>query len=98
LSPDSAKLQQDAPTCSTADVAPNINVPFLNEVLCDSGVQLSGFGCQKGDHYPQRTKVVMHKLPSASQLPTMPNPCQGVPKNPWCSGKHKGASDSGFTG
>jgi hypothetical protein len=91
LSADAAKLQSTTPTCSTAAVSPNINVPFLNEVLCDSGVKLTGFGCQPGDHYPQRTKVVMHKLPKS--LPTMPNPCAGVPSNPWC-GAHKGAKHS----
>ena len=26
----------------------------------------------------------MHPLPSG--LPSMPNPCHGVPANPWCSG------------
>ena len=36
------------------------------------------------DHYPRRTKVIMHALPAASKLPTMPHPCQGVPANPWC--------------
>jgi hypothetical protein len=58
-------------------------VPFLNQVLCDSQVKLSGFGCQPGDFYPRRTKVVMHPLPKKG-LATMPNPCVGVPHNPWC--------------
>jgi hypothetical protein len=35
----------------------------------------------------------MHPLPTTSQLPTMPNPCAGVPANPWCTAsaaaKHK---------
>jgi hypothetical protein len=33
--------------------------------------------------------VEMHPLPPASKLPTMPNPCQGVPRNPWCAGKRR---------
>jgi hypothetical protein len=98
LSHDSAKLQHDQPHCTKGNVPPNVNVPFLNEVLCDSQVSDPPFGCQKGDHYPRRTKVVMHKLPPARQLATMPNPCRGVPKNPWCPGKHQSAVDSGFTG
>ena len=73
-------------TCTTTAVPPNINVPFLNEVLCDSGVKVSGFGCQPGDHYPRATHIVMHKLPK--KLATMPNPCAGVPANPWCGGKN----------
>jgi hypothetical protein len=32
-------------------------------------------------NYPRRTQVVMHPLPSQA---TMPNPCTGVPQNPWC--------------
>jgi hypothetical protein len=99
LSPDSQKLEQQHPTCTQGDVPPNPNVPFLNEVLCDSQVQLTGFGCQPGDHYPRRTKVVMHRLPPASKLTTMPNPCAGVPKNPWCpTVRHRGARDARFTG
>ena len=81
LTPDAAKLQTQYPTCTKKAVKPNINVPFLNEILCDTQVSLPPFGCQKGDQYPRRTKVVMHKLP---KLPTMPNPCRGVPSNPWC--------------
>ena len=88
LSPDAAKLQQQYPTCTTTDVPPNINVPFLDEVLCDTQVSLPPFGCQPGDHYPRRTKVVMHPLPR--KLPSMPNPCAGVPANPWCpAGRRK---------
>ena len=29
-----------------------------------------------------RTGVVMHPLPKG--IPTMPNPCAGVPANAWC--------------
>jgi hypothetical protein len=82
LSSEAAKLQQKYPTCGTADVPPNLNIPFLNEILCDTQVSLSGFGCQPGDHYPRRTRVVMHALPR--NLNSMPNPCKGVPANPWC--------------
>jgi hypothetical protein len=82
LNADAAKLESTYPTCTTTPVDPNANVPFLNEVLCDSGVKLTGFGCQPGDHYPRRTHITMHRLPK--HLPTMPNPCEGVPANPWC--------------
>jgi hypothetical protein len=88
LNPDSAALEQAHPTCTTTAVPPNFNIRFLNEVLCDSQVQVPPFGCQPGDHYPRRTRVVMHKLPK--HLPTMPNPCAGVPSNPWCTGQHGG--------
>jgi hypothetical protein len=82
LTPVSAQLEQTYPVCTTSTVAPNLNVPFLDEVLCDSIISVPPFGCQKGDHYPHRTRVVMHPLPKG--LRTMPNPCTGVPANPWC--------------
>jgi hypothetical protein len=85
LSADAETLQAKYPACTTTSSA-DINVPFLDEVLCDSGDSLPPFGCQPGDHYPKRdpSKIVMHPLPT-SKLPTMPNPCKGVPKNAWCS-------------
>jgi hypothetical protein len=85
LNTESAKLQQAYPTCNGQTVSPNINIPFLNEVLCDSQVMLTGFGCQTGDNYPRRTGVVMQPLPK--DLKTMPNPCADVPANPWCPGR-----------
>jgi hypothetical protein len=85
LDAESAKLQQAYPTCNGQTVNPNINIPFLNEVLCDSQVMVTGFGCQPGDNYPRRTGVVMQPLPQ--DLKTMPNPCADVPANPWCPGR-----------
>ncbi len=79
----SAALETADPTCSGATAGANVNVPFLNEVLCDSQVKLPPFGCQTGDSYPRATKVIMHPLPK--DLPTMPNPCAGVPSDPWCT-------------
>ena len=61
---------------------------FTNEVLCDSQVSLSPGSappCESTDHYPRASKVVMHKLPR--KLASMPNPCNGVPANPWCRAK-----------
>jgi hypothetical protein len=97
LSPDSKKLQKQYPTCTKGDVPPNLNVPFLNEVLCDSQVSFPPFGCKAGDHYPRRTKVVMHPLP-IGKLRTMPNPCAGVPANPWCPARRHRARGVSFTG
>jgi hypothetical protein len=88
LSPDLVTLQTTYPTCTGTDVAPSSsNSSFLGEVLCDSQVEVNPgtpATCPTGQ-YPRRvlSKVVMHKLPT-KQLPTMPNPCAGVPKNPWC--------------
>ncbi len=84
LTADSAKLQQTDPTCSGAPVSAGASSPeFLAEVLCDSQVEIvpgQPATCPTGQ-YPRRKRVVMHPLP---HLPTMPNPCAGVPANPWC--------------
>jgi len=49
------------------------------QLECDAGL-LTGSACSSA-HYPQTTSVVMHPLPT---LPSMPNPCAGVPHNLWC--------------
>jgi hypothetical protein len=57
---------------------------FLNEVLCDSQTELSPGtppACPSGQ-YPRVSRIVMHPL---RKQRTMPNPCAGVPNNPWCA-------------
>ena len=70
--------RQTQPTCGPLTTAANTGGPLLGQVLCDTG-----FGtCPAGAHYPTATGVVMHPLPT--DLPSMPNPCEGVPANAWC--------------
>jgi hypothetical protein len=72
-------LETLQPTCGPLTSAANTGGPLLGQVLCDTG-----FGdCPAGAHYPKTTGVVMHQVPKS--LPSMPNPCTGVPANPWCS-------------
>jgi hypothetical protein len=75
------------PSCTGQTVPPDLNSPFVDEVACDSqsaalGPVPSGTACPPGAKYPRRTQVVMHPLPP--NLTSMPNPCAGVPANPWC--------------
>jgi hypothetical protein len=73
-----ADLEQTQPTCGPTQAKATGGGDLLNQALCDTG-----FGkCPAGSHYPATTGVVMHPLPAA--LPSMPNPCIGVPANPWC--------------
>jgi hypothetical protein len=84
-------LQKTHPKCNGSKIKADTNGPFLTQILCSTNTSL-GSGppkCPNGK-YPQRTHVVMHRLPS--NLPTMPDPCRGVPVSPWCPSK------SGFTG
>jgi len=78
-------LQQSNATCGQTAVAPDPNSSFVAQVSCDSEFFGSGSACPPGANYPRRTNVVMHPLPSG--LATMPDPCSGVPANPWCSGQ-----------
>jgi hypothetical protein len=87
-----SNAQQLYPVCNGQTVPPSQANPqsgqFTQEVLCDSQVSLSPGAappCQRTDHYPRVSKVVVHRLPKG--LKSMPNPCAGVPANPWC--RHK---------
>lgn len=78
-----ADLEQAQPTCGTSTTASNTGGTLLGQVECDTGFGI----CPAGASYPKpsATGVVMHPLP-ASGLPTMPDPCKGVPANAWCKG------------
>jgi hypothetical protein len=77
-------LEQTYPACTGAPAAANPNVDLALELLCGNEGALVGgsIPCPGGKPYPRRTHVVMHALPK--HLPTMPAPCAGVPRNPWC--------------
>src|SRR5579884_3054545 len=86
-----SNAEQMYPTCNGQTVPPSDSNPqsemFTAEVACDSTLSLPAAGkapCLPTDSYPRRQSVIMHPLPPASELPSMPNPCAGVPANPWC--------------
>jgi hypothetical protein len=73
-----SNLEQSRPTCGPPSTTADNAGPLLPQVLCDTG-----FGtCPPDAKYPQSTGVVMQPLPS--RLASMPDPCAGVPANPWC--------------
>jgi hypothetical protein len=77
-------LEQTYPACTGAAAPANPNVPLVEEILCGNEGALVGvaIACPGGKPYPKPTRVVMHPLPA--RLATMPDPCAGVPSNPWC--------------
>ncbi len=75
-----ANLEQAYPTCGKTTTSAVSGGPLLSQVVCDTGLG----PCSASTVYPQQTAVVMHPLPP--NLPTMPDPCNGVPDNAWCSG------------
>jgi hypothetical protein len=86
---DSEGLQSKYPSCNGKVVPANLNIPFFQEGLCDTQVNISVPGltkCPTGP-YPRVSRIVMHPLPT-KQLKTMPNPCAGVPSNAWCGRRH----------
>jgi hypothetical protein len=78
-------MQTMHPACDGKPQATGSSAPtFLGEVLCDSQTEIvpgTPASCPSGQ-YPRVTRIVMHPLPK--HLKTMPNPCAGVPSNPWC--------------
>jgi hypothetical protein len=53
------------------------------QLLCD----IRAFPCDPSMNYPTPGNVRIHRL---ARQQTMPNPCRGVPHNPWCPGRHHG--------
>ncbi len=71
-------------------LGPNTDQTLLVQAECDAGV-LTGGACASAV-YPQASAVTMEPLPS---LPSMPNPCDGVPTNLWCPGGAPAAKPRG---
>jgi hypothetical protein len=58
----------------------SIDGNLVSQLICATGDTALG-PCPAGSHYPKQTKIVIVSLP---HLPTMPNPCAGVPRNAFC--------------
>ena len=59
----------------------SIDGALVEQLICATGA--TGLGtCPKGSHYPKQTKISILPLPTQ---PTMPDPCAGVPANPFCT-------------
>ncbi len=81
-----SNLEQVQPTCGALTAKSNTGGPLLDQVLCDTG-----FGtCPKGAKYPLSRQVILTSVPKT--LPTMPDPCAGVPNDLWCSSGSAGSS------
>ncbi len=74
-----ANLEQTKPVCGVTTTKTNTG-ELLTQVGCDFGL----LPCGPTSVYPAKTGVIMHPLPKG--LPSMPDPCSGVPDDAWCSG------------
>jgi hypothetical protein len=74
-----ANLEQLQPTCGVTTTTTNGDSTLVTQVECDARL----FPCPPGSRYPPQTGVHLEPLPKG--LPTMADPCAGVPANEWCS-------------
>jgi hypothetical protein len=79
-------IQATHGVCGIPNLGDPLTSPLGLEVGCDTqffqGTPLQPLPqCLPGDNYPRPTHVKLRPLPSE---PSMPDPCQGVPTNPWC--------------
>jgi len=82
-----ADLEAIQSACGPLTKAPNTGGALLAQVLCDTGFG----GCPKGSKYPTSKAVSLTALPKG--LPSMPDPCKGVPNDSWCpSGASSGSA------
>jgi hypothetical protein len=82
-------LQQTNSDCGKMATLPDSNADLTEQVACDSQF-FQGTPCPPGSSYPQHGPgQPMPPLPT-KQLKSMPHPCKGVPRNPWCR-RHKHA-------
>jgi hypothetical protein len=83
-----ANLEQTQRHCGPISTAANPGGALFPQVLCDAGLA----PCPAGAKYPKPNGTVVLK-PLPGGLRSMPNPCAGVPANPWCP-----APSSGYAG
>jgi hypothetical protein len=67
------------PTCGVPSKTTNLEGALVTQVECDSGLA----SCPAGTQYPAKSAVQLEPLPRG--LPTMADPCAGVPSNAWCA-------------
>ena len=84
-----ANLEQLQPTCGVTTTTTNGDTTLVAQAECDARL----FPCPAGSNYPAQTGVHLQALPQG--LPTMANPCAGVPSNAWCPSGGSNRSASG---
>ena len=80
MADDLEKLQASAAKCGVAGAGAGLTSDLSLQVICAT----EAFGAcpaTPGKSYPRLTKL---DLPALKPQVTMPDPCAGVPSNPWC--------------
>ena len=76
-----ANLQQTNGTCGAPGAGAGLTSTLTQQQICASEI-FAPCPPKPGMSYPRQTAVV---LPTLAPQPTMPNPCAGVPTDPWCT-------------
>jgi hypothetical protein len=85
-------IQTTHSTCSDPDIGGEpLASPLGAEALCDAGIVTDCPGAP-GEEYPRTEVKLLSLARMREQSPTMPDPCQDVPHNPWCRGAGAAAS------
>ncbi len=85
FTPTNLESAQPPPTCGATTAGANTGGALFTQVLCDTGfAQSLGISCTGANYPTPSTPPTLTAVPA--DLPTMPNPCAGVPDNPWCVG------------
>jgi hypothetical protein len=78
-----ADLQSTHSTCGVPNQGDPVLGTLTNQLLC--ATELTGPCKRDATHkYPQTKHTRVHAL---ARQRSMPDPCKGVPANPWCPGK-----------
>ncbi|MGZ6708515.1 MAG: hypothetical protein ACXVFN_16430 [Solirubrobacteraceae bacterium] len=72
-------LQATHGTCGVPNAGADLGSPLATQLIC--ATELTGPCDPATGHYPRTVRVLMPRL---RRQKTMPNPCAGVPANPWC--------------
>ena len=81
-----ANLEQLQPVCGVKTTSTHLDGTLVSQVECDARMA----PCPAGSNYPPQTGVKLAPMPQG--LPSMADPCAGVPANAWCSSQSSGSS------
>jgi hypothetical protein len=76
----------DGKPCGSAGTS--ADSALVGQLICATGATALGT-CPQGSHYPQQTRIALAPLPL---LPTMPDPCEGVPRSGFCPESRQGGA------
>jgi hypothetical protein len=90
-----AAIQTTHGTCSNPDLSGSGGTATLSaEAACDSGIAAQCPGVP-GEEYPRTPVTLVSLARMAEESPTMPNPCEGAPRNVWCPKNGRGRKKAG---